>query len=405
MPSVTRFIPCLLLALFSPVLAGGGVPFSTGTMLPPLPFQSAGAVPQLTVALTDGSGAPVIAWTQKEATAGSYTGGTDHVYAARLGPQGWEALAGQVQGGILNEDARFNASRLQGQVSADGEPWLAWAEDAGIAHVDSTILRGWNGREWSPAGQYTVRRNLSDAGKSSAFAVPPGGVPFLVWTNIYYPGAAADVVQVARRAEPSWVFEKPLNTSLQRHAFAPAAAVSPDGTRFAAWLEGNVATSDVMVARQHPGGAWALLGSALNFRPGTYTFAPTMKLTRAGNPVVAWLEDDGGLDHVFVKRWNGTRWEALGGALNVDSRTVAARPALAVDQAGNPVVTWAEQLEGQPERVYARKWTGRGWTLLGSGPLNTTLKTRAFMPSVTVDGMGRVLVAWTQEDGVFVKRF
>lgn len=390
---------CLLLALSLPVQAGGGSPASSGTFLPPLPFQTAQSKPALTAALTDGHGAPVIAWTQREAVVGGYTAGTDHLYAARLGPQGWEAL-----GGLLNEDARHNVSRLQAQVGPGGEPWLGWAEDAGIAHVDSTILRRWDGAAWSPAGQYAVRRNLSDAGKSSAFAVLPGSVPFLVWTDIYYPGASADVVQIAHREEPSWVFEKPLNTSLRRHAFYPAAAAAPDGTRYAAWLEGDVAHSEVLVARQRPGGSWTLLGAALNHRPGTYTFAPQMTLTGQGQPVVSWLEDDQGRDHVFVKRWNGQRWEALGASLNVDPLSVAGRPGLAVDQAGNPVVTWAEQRDERPERVYARRWTGRAWTLLGGGPLNTD-QTRAFMPSVTVDGQNRAVVAWAQANSVYVKRF
>ncbi|RJF75290.1 hypothetical protein D3875_01985 [Deinococcus cavernae] len=388
----------LITVLTSAAQAGGAA--GQGQGLPPLPQTGRQAPPQLTAAITDGTGAVVIAWSQKEATPGGYTAGTDRLYAARLGPGGWTRL-----GGLLNEDARHNVSRLQAQLGPDGQPWLSWAEDAGIAHVDSTILSRWDGRAWSASAHYALRRNLSDAGKSSAFAVLPDGVPFLVWVNIYYPGAAAAVVQIAERNEPSWTFGRPLNVSLKNNAFFPAAAAALDGTRYAAWLEGDVARSAVRVARQRPGEPWKLLGDPLNFRTGTYTSAPVMRLTPAGEPVVAWLEDHQGLDHVFVKRWNGMRWVALGAALNVNAQASAARPSLALDQQGQAVVAWAEQRGQEPERVYVRRWTGRTWTLLGGAALNTSLQARAYQPSVTVDGAGHVVVAWCQESGVLVRRF
>ncbi|WP_139806378.1 hypothetical protein [Deinococcus hopiensis] len=358
------------------------------------------ARPRLTAAVTDGTGAAVIAWTQQEVTAGGYTAGTDHLYAARLDQRGWTSL-----GGILNEDVRHNASRLQAQVGPDGQPWLGWAEDAGIAHVDSTLLSHWDGHAWSPTAKYALRRNLSDAGKFSAFAVQQNGAPFIVWTNIYYPGALGAVLQVGDRAEPSWSFSPPLNVSLKRHAFFPAAAAGNMATRYAAWMEGDVAHSDLWVAEQRPGGAWTRLGGALNVHPGTYAASPVMKLTREGRPVVAWLEDSGGRDQVFVKRWNGHRWVALGQALNVEPGTLAFRPALALDGQGNPVVTWAEQLGQEPERVYVRRWTGEKWTVLGGRALNTVAKHRAYQPSVTVDGSGHAVVVWCEDARVFVKRF
>lgn len=399
MPSPNRR-PLVLSAAFAltlfPALAGGAGPDSRAGHTLPGPEAGVGR-PLLSAAVTDGSGAPVIAWIQREGGAG---GDVDRLYAARYAGGAWQLL-----GGRLNEDARHNASRLQLAAGLDGQPWLSWAEDAGSAHVDSTFLSRWDGARWSDPARYALRRNLSDAGKASAFAVLPDGEPLILWTNLGYPGAAASVVQPYTREGERWnTRAAPLNRSLRAGASWPCAAAAPDGTAFAVWLEGDGAAFGIYAARRAPGGVWQRLGSALNTRPGTYAASCALRLTGAGQPVVAWLEDRGGTEQVFVKRWTGERWGALGGSLNVRPDRPAERPALALDRAGHPVVTWAEGQEGG-RQIYARRWTGARWALLSGAALSGSPARDAHAPSVTLTPVGEVFIVWAEGKGLQVRAF
>lgn len=373
--------------LLAAALAGGAGPAPRLGASPSAPGRSA----SLTALTTDAGGAPVLAWVE----AGPADGRTyDQLRAARWDGGRWQPL-----GAVLNENPTHNAAQLTATHGPDGQPWLGWSEDAGTAHVDSYLISRWDGRAWSPPGRYAVRRNLSDAGKSRAFAVTRDNAPYLTWTNIYYPGASAGVVQPFTWQGARWKEDAPpLNRSIKNAAFFPAAASSPDGVVYTAWLEGRVATSDVYVARQQPDGGWTDLGGALNFRPRTYTFAPQLRAGAGGALVAAWQEDQGGIDNVFAKRWTGTAWAPLGASLNVEPKQPAERPNLALDARGRPLLAWTEGQTGS-RRVYAKRWTGTGWQLLGGGPLNVDAGQDAQSASVTVDGQGRAVVAWCERVG------
>ena len=289
-----------LLGLLGAALAGGG----TSPVSLPSPSRADATMTALT---TGPDGQPVLAWVELSPSGGDVFG---HLHAARWNGSGWTAL-----GGLLNENPVHNAWQLSAVRGPDGQPWLGWAEDAGTAHVDSYLMSRWDGKSWSSPGLYAVRRNLSDAGKSRAFTVTTQNEPYLTWTNIYYPGAFAQVVQPFywKAGEKVWAEHTPtLNHTIRHAAFFPAATRGPQGTVYTAWLEGDVAHSDVFVARLDSGRKWTYLGGALNFRPHTYTFAPQLAAGNAG-VIAAWLEDQGGVDNLFVKRWTGKSWASMAG--------------------------------------------------------------------------------------------
>ena len=350
----------------------------------------------LTALSTDQDGSPVLAWVEHGPAGGR---SFDQLHAAR-----WSGTAWIQMGGVLNENPAHNAAQLTASSGPDNRPWLGWSEDAGTAHVDSYLLSRWDGQRWSDPGRYAVRRNLSDAGRSRAFAVTASNTPYLTWTNIYYPGASAGVVQPFTWLGERWDEQAPpLNLSVRSAAFFPAAARGGGGTLYTAWLEGDVAHSGVYVKRLTPGGLWTPLGGALNFRPRTYTFAPQLAAGRAA-VVAAWLEDQGGIDNLFVKRWTGQRWVSLGRSLNASALQFAQRPNLTLDLKGSPLVAWVEG-QGGARRVYAKRWTGHAWTLLGGGALNLSPQGDARSASVTVDGQNRAVVAWCEQAGAGTRSY
>lgn len=77
-------------------------------------------------------------------------------------------------------------------------------------------------------------------------------------------------------------------------------------------------------------------GTMVNTNPTQDAFKPSLALDLQGRPIVAWVEQTGGVARVFAKRWEDDRWQPLGNALNREQSQNAAYTALAVNPQGQP---------------------------------------------------------------------
>ncbi|GAA5513477.1 hypothetical protein Dcar01_02215 [Deinococcus carri] len=353
------FLTVLLLSSGLALAGGGGGP--PVRELPPPPQTGR---PERTALAVDGTGTPVLAWTAPGPA------GNRQLHAARLTAGGWTPL-----GGVLNEGRAFNAGQLSARTDAAGRVWLGWSEDSGEAHVDSYLMSRWDGRAWSSPSRYAVRRNLSDAGRSRAFALLPNGTPALAWLDLGVHGAFAGVVRPLARQGGTWVPQTPLSDTA-RAGFALDIAVDRSGQRTVAFLEGDFATMNVRVRQEGASGTWPALGGPLNRHPGTFAAAPKLLLTPQGRPLVAWLEEDpSGHDRLNVSRWTGTAWQPVGPAVSSPGVSAEA-PALALTRAGQPVLAWLEA-----GHLHAAHWNGHGWQALPLPPTHD-----ASGPSLSADG-------------------
>jgi len=95
---------------------------------------------------------------------------------------------------------------------------------------------------------------------------------------------------------------------------------------------------------------------------------PSLTLDPQGRPVVGYTNAPltFAANQAWVKRWNGSAWEALGGQLNT-SGTEAGSPQLAIDS-GDVVAVWAEAPPSSSlqETIRAARWTGSSWTPIGA---------------------------------------
>jgi hypothetical protein len=107
---------------------------------------------------------------------------------------------------------------------------------------------------------------------------------------------------------------------------------------------------------------------------------------------VAWAEDDAGTWALRAALWNGVSWELLGDALNVDPTRTLGTPAVAVAAEDRVIVAWFEGTGDFSGGVYAARYQGTAWQLLGGGSLAGTLFGDA-APRVVFDGTDLV-IAW-----------
>ena len=207
------------------------------------------------------------------------------------------------------------------------------------------------------------------------------------------------------------------------------------------------ATVQVYV-RRWTGSAWQFVGSgfagggASNARSFTSPLGaifhdvdtPSLALDSTGAPVVAFtyyttigLVTSTNTD-VYVTRWNGTAWVAVGpavpaadgapgrgGAGGVSASTSGSfNPSLAADPTGKLALAWEEWPASGGAYVWVRRWTGVSWAPLGDSATGgglTPLDTVNTLPRVGIDAAGRPIVTWvaftTDENPtqIFVRRW
>ena len=152
---------------------------------------------------------------------------------------------------------------------------------------------------------------------------------------------------------------------------------------------------------------WVQLGGSLNIHPGEDAKRPSLTIQN-GMPFVAWQESNtfNSYSSVYVKRYNGSSWDLVGGApLNHDRAAAAERPSLAASPA-QLFVAWQEDNGANWEVRVKYFETGPSWNAIG-GPLNVVPADDA-TNAVMALSSSYPYVAWQEAGGVsriYVKHF
>ncbi|MFO8149819.1 MAG: hypothetical protein R6T93_05960, partial [Trueperaceae bacterium] len=121
--------------------------------------------------------------------------------------------------------------------------------------------------------------------------------------------------------------------------------------------------------------------------------------------VTVWLEEVGGTvppSDVQAAAWDGQAWEGLGGRLNGDDRMgpMYGYQDVAVASDGTVVIAWNTPVYGVPDRLWVHRWDGATWQAIGGGPVNDPEVVSAIgRVSLTLDELDRPVVAWSARPG------
>jgi hypothetical protein len=154
------------------------------------------------------------------------------------------------------------------------------------------------------------------------------------------------------------------------------------------------------------GSAFAAVGDSPSLSPTENSGGAELTVV-GGVLYVAWQENAAGVRLVHVKRFDGANWVTVGtDPLNLDPAHNASNPMIA-DVGGVPYVSWVE-FDGTHSRVYVKRFDGTDWVAVGSGYLNNSAPGEARFPVIAAVG-GVPYVAWMESSGandqLFVKRF
>lgn len=304
-----------------------------------------------------------------------------------------EASAWQLLGGIVGMGSQTSLAS-----SYNNRNTVAYVQSNGT--VTDIRVKRWDGTTWTNVGNVlsgssTPNSNASDP----SLALDASGNPVVAWSE--RDGTNRSNIYVQRFAGSGWVNVGTGELSSSSfYAYSPSLALDSAGNPVVAWAdEWNI------YVKRFDGGSWVNVGSGvLSLRPGTPHFTnPSLALDSSGNPVVAGvgtpLGTAGRGGNIFVQRFNGSSWvtvrSGLSGYFNVNSN-----PSLALDSSGNPVVAWSDS-DGTVQNIYVKRLNKSGWVDVGKGGLSgsSAAGSDAFTPSLALDGTGNPVVAWQEFDG------
>lgn len=176
-----------------------------------------------------------------------------------------------------------------------------------------------------------------------------------------------------------------LNVDPAKAAAQSSMTVAKDGAPVVAWRE-----QAAIYVKQWNGSQWQQLGGALQREPAR----EPVVLTRGDGTIVAlWVEMPNGLGELHGAAWNGTAWSRLGGKANAQPLV---RYAAAESPAGI-VVAALERTSPEQHQLFVRRWNGSTWQQLGGGAMNAIVG--GFIgeaPAVAAIGSGDVALAWLE---------
>ena len=259
-------------------------------------------------------GAPVVAWSDSQAS---------HALAARWSGTSWNAIGGDIEASVPAA-ASVQVSSLV--ITPSGTPMAGWSAPQGtnsygyVASFSSTAWQALPPGEFAGIGSPLLR--LDSKGNPVGFFLGYIGTPRMIeqyengtWSTIDSETGLVDAA-VDSQDQPVALVTATESTVSVFHLRVPSASGSTELTPTLS----TTSSGTVGVAR--------------------LVFASN------GNPVVLWTQQGStGSNRLYVARFNGTAWDTTFGVLSgVAGNNGDVQGAdVAVDSAGEPMVAWSEE--------------------------------------------------------------
>jgi hypothetical protein len=229
------------------------------------------------------------------------------------------------------------------------------------------------------------------------------------WLGIYAQRYTAAGVKVGS--------EFRVNSYTTGYQWSPAVAMDAAGNFVVTWMSNRQDGSGFGIYAQRYNAAGEAVGS--EFRVNSYTadfqVSPAVAMDAAGNFVVTWRSygQDGSDSGIYAQRYNAAG-VALGSEFRVNSYTAGYQSSLAVamDAAGNFVVTWeSDGQDGSGSGIYAQRYNAAGVALGSEFRVNSYTIDDQRAPAVAMDAAGNFVVTWTSygqdgfDSGIYAQRY
>jgi len=277
------------------------------------------------------------------------------IYLKRFDGASWVGVDGGASGSVMDIANRTAIPNVA--INANGDPVVAWTRPVGGDWAIFALQ--WDGSQWS---------ELAGSGSGAGISGPTGtrsnptiatcadGSLVVAWTQIVSQGANSVACTYLRAySGGAWIevggsaTGNGVSGDCGDGDWSPKVMCGSDNVPLAASPKGIPGTSAGPVrVRRFNGSGWDQIGGALAKTPtgsaiDVYTEAVDFALDRDNNPVVTWVATTG---DIYLRRWDGTKWAEVngsasgGGITNSDAGSWG--PALAISNE-MICVLWAGQ--------------------------------------------------------------
>jgi hypothetical protein len=328
----------------------------------------------------------------------------------------WTELGGSGSGGGVSATGG-SSTHSSVAIDSQGRPWIAWEE---LGSQQAIFLRTWNGSAWVEVGGSATGAGLSLVGGGNtgpSLALDSSGHPVVAWTHNLG-------IHVRRWDGSAWA---PYGDSATDYGivtgpscFQVKLALDHSDQPVVSWMFAppttNLPLPSQIYLKRWNGTLWEELGGSASgggISNALYNAeSPDLALDSAGNPIVTWLNSDvPGTNRILLKRWSGTAWEGIGGSDSGNGihgpGSWGDNPSIALDSAGRPMVAFNEYAlsGGGLGEIYLRRWDGMAWSGLGGsdtmGGISAANGQGARYPSLKMGPSDHPIVAW-QNGPLFV---
>lgn len=208
-----------------------------------------------------------------------------------------------------------------------------------------------------------------------------------------------------------------VNTFTTDSQYSPSVAMDAVGDFVIAWHSyGQDGNSTGIYARRYnaAGTAQGIEFKVNTFTPGSEAF-PSVAMDAAGDFVITWQSyiEDQSLYGVYAQRYNAAG-VAQGAEFRVNTYTTNEQnfPSVAMDAAGDFAITWdSVSQDGSSYGIFAQRYNAAGTALGGEFQVNTYTTSSQSHPSIAMDVAGDFVIAWNSNTkdgsnyGIYAQRY
>jgi hypothetical protein len=278
--------------------------------------------------------------------------------------------------------------------------------------------RPYNAAGEAVGNEFRVNSFTPNRQADPAVAMDAAGNFVVTWTSGGQDGAGYGIYAQRYNAAGEAVgSEFRVNSYTTDYQVSPAVAMNAAGNFVVTWMSNVQDGSGWGIYAQRYNAAGVAIGS--EFRVNSYTTSdqsyPAVAMDAAGNFVVTWMSlgQDGSGYGIYAQRYNAAG-VAIGSEFRVNSYTPYSQrdPAVAMDAAGNFVVTWMSgNQDGYGYGIYAQRYNAAGEAVGSEFRVNSYTTSDQRYPAVAMDGAGNFVVTWTSYgqdgsgSGIFLQKF
>ncbi len=288
-----------------------------------------------------------------------------------------------------NLDYEHHNGRPIVKVAPDGTPYVLWIKAGMSSNGFNLCIKRFNGTNWEEVAAGSASGACLGEGIMPDMAIAPDGTVYVAWSSYgyNYNGATAGIF-VLRFNGTAWEEAGTGSASCcgggisqgQGPGKESSIKITPNGIPYVVWTCQFGGASSQICVRRFNGTSWEEVGvGSATFPYGMSAMlstseAPSLAIGPADLPYVAWITHDAmGIGNVYVRRFNGTDWEAVGvgsdsgWGISNTSQTNSYFPHLIFMDDGLPYVFWKEDLRGQPGyyssdlAIWVRRFNGDIW--------------------------------------------